>query len=112
MDAIGHISGLSVPDIFLSVRLLVISLSVNEKKSKTMKRLFLILMVLTGAVAPDADAQIAVTDTICLTLDDVTMTDSVGLDEVVVKRRRTPAANSRWKRPASRGTGYGRRSEW
>ena len=31
-----------------------------------MKRLFLILMVLTGAVAPDADAQIAVTDTICL----------------------------------------------
>ena len=61
-----------------------------------MKRLFLILMVLTGAVAPDADAQIAVTDTICLTLDGVTMTDSVGLDEVVVKRRRTPAANSRW----------------
>ena len=61
-----------------------------------MKRLFLILMVLTGAVAPDADAQIAVTDTICLTLDGVTVTDSVGLDEVVVKRRRTPAANSRW----------------
>ena len=42
------------------------------------------------------DAQTVVSDTIRLSTGGMTMTDSVGLDEVVVKRRRTPVANSRW----------------
>ena len=61
-----------------------------------MKRLFFILMVCYGTGGPAADAQTVVTDTIRLTLDGLAVTDSVGLDEVVVKSRRTPTANSRW----------------
>jgi len=61
-----------------------------------MKRLFFILMVCCGAGGPAADAQTVATDTIRLTLGGLAVTDSVGLDEVVVKSRRTPTANSRW----------------
>lgn len=61
-----------------------------------MKRIYFILMTCCIFMPVVAGAQTAVTDTICLTLGERLVTDSVRLDEVLVKRRRTPMANSRW----------------
>lgn len=61
-----------------------------------MKRIRLVFMVCYTLGFSMTDAQTVVSDTIRLITGGMTMTDSVGLDEVVVKRRRTPVANSRW----------------
>lgn len=61
-----------------------------------MKRIYFILMTCCIFMPVVAGAQTTVTDTICLTLGERLVTDSVRLDEVLVKRRRTPMANSRW----------------
>lgn len=61
-----------------------------------MKRIRLVFMVCYTLGFSMTDAQTVVSDTIRLSTGGMTMTDSVGLDEVVVKRRRTPVANSRW----------------
>lgn len=53
-------------------------------------------MMLCMAVFRPAVAQIATVDTVRLILGSMAVTDSVALDEVVVKSRRTPVANSRW----------------
>ena len=80
----------------MPVRLFVFSLPSNERKAEVMKRIYLILMTCCIFMPVVAGAQTTVTDTICLTLGERLVTDSVRLDEVLVKRRRTPMANSRW----------------
>ena len=57
-----------------------------------MKRRLLILSLCLVELLQPLAAQKTITDTICLQLN----VDSVGLEEVVVKGHRTPAANSRW----------------
>lgn len=53
-----------------------------------------IIFLITGGLlfVQASVAQKSVTDTVCLTFN----IDSVGLDEVVVRGKKTPAANSRW----------------
>ena len=57
-----------------------------------MKRLILLFSVSVLLTVQHLEAQTAVTDTIFLQL----YNDSVDLNEVVVKGKRTPVANSRW----------------
>ena len=61
-----------------------------------MKQFLLILTVFCTVGLQAVQAQKTVSDTIRLTIGGLTVTDSVSLDEVVVHRRRTPPANSRW----------------
>ncbi len=61
-----------------------------------MKRFLFILITCCMLGLPVTNAQTVVSDTIRLTLESLTVTDSIKLDEVVVKSRRTPPANSRW----------------
>ncbi len=60
-----------------------------------MKQFFFILVLCT-VILPVIDAQTVASDTIRLTIGNLMVADSVKLDEVVVKSRRTPPANSRW----------------
>ena len=57
-----------------------------------MKRLILLFSVSVLLIVQHLEAQTAVTDTVFLQL----YNDSVDLNEVVVKGKRTPVANSRW----------------
>jgi len=57
-----------------------------------MKRLILLFSVSVLLTVQHLEAQTAVTDTVFLQL----YNDSVDLNEVVVKGKRTPVANSRW----------------
>ena len=57
-----------------------------------MKRRILFLALGSWLLVQPSAAQKAVTDTVHLKFS----IDSVGLEEVVVKGHRTPAANSRW----------------
>lgn len=57
-----------------------------------MKKLFLIAGLSLLLLTPRVAAQRAVSDTVFLTI----FSDSVALDEVVVKAKKTPRANSRW----------------
>jgi hypothetical protein len=64
----------------------------NRNKRIDMKRRILFLALGTLLIAPYSVAQKAVTDTVHLKFS----IDSIGLEEVIVKGHKTPAANSRW----------------
>ena len=61
-----------------------------------MKRLLFILIVFSAVGLPVTGTQVGTSDTIRLTIGSLAVADSFNLDEVVVKSRRTPPANSLW----------------
>lgn len=61
-----------------------------------MKRLLFILTAFCTVSLPVWGAQVLTSDTIRLTIGSLAVADSFNLDEVVVKSRRTPPANSLW----------------
>lgn len=61
-----------------------------------MKRFLFILIALGTVGLPVTGTQTVTSDTIRLTIGSPIVADSVGLEEVVVRSRRTPPANSRW----------------